>query len=276
MPTNMLQLLAERYGGKLSNCKIYDSTVCTYHPDAERPWKLIVQSGEPFSRRLQFTHKERRLIVLENRDYVNGRVNGSFASGRLSINAKLGAGFRSVQASTLTLGGHHYPIYCKAPGLSSDQEDLLRRPELISLVEDSGLREGESLFFTQGDMGFYLRNSLVDRIVRAMDRLVNLARQTEIPEEKLNLDPLPAQFHPLIPLIERWAVDDDSDRNDLLETVSKSLLQALVAEVEPYFEAIDSYLDSFHQKSPPEHAAALGRLAECALEATQHLTTKNG
>jgi hypothetical protein len=275
MSTSILRELAKRFKGKLSSCEIYDANICTSHFKADKPWELIPLSGEPFSRRLRFTYKGRRVTVLENKDYANGTVQGMFASRPFSINAKQRAGFRSEFARTLAVAGKRYAVFAETHRLSPDQEDILGRTELSSLVEESNLREGESLYFTQGEIGFYLKRPTADYVGRVVDRMVDLATKVEVPEEGLNLNLLPAQFHPLIPLIERWALSDDSDRDDLLDAARESILRALIDKVEPYLETIDLYLDSFREEPPSEQAAALGRLAECALEAKQRLSNKN-
>ncbi len=278
MSRSLLQELSKRLNGKLSKCEIYDANVCVTRSMPDRPWELIPVSGEPFSQQLQSTYRGRKVRVLENSDYANGNVKGVFASRPFSINAKQKAGFQSEYATNLTVGSKQYPIFTESGKLSSDQECVLGRPELASAVEESDLREGESLYFTKGEIGFYfhLKQTTSDRVRRVVDRIVDLAGVVEIPEDKPNFKLLPAQFHPLIPLIERWGLGDDSDRSDLLDTAAESILRALIAEVEPYFEAIDSYLDSFKERPPTDQAVALGRLAECALEARYRLNEKNG
>lgn len=93
----------------------------------------------------------------------------------------------------------------------------------------------------------------------------------EAVEQGPKLELLPVQFHPIIPMIKKWAVPDDLERNDLLDSVPKSVLRSLADEVSPYLETINSYLDSFGEMPPTEEAVSLGRLAECALEARQRL-----
>lgn len=44
-------------------------------------------------------------------------------------------------------------------------------------------------------------------------------------EQGPKLELLPVQFHPIIPMIRKWAVPDDSERDDLLDSVSKSVLR---------------------------------------------------
>ena len=270
-PTRVLQELAKRFNGKLSRCEVYDANVCTYRSVPDKPWELVTVSGEPFHQRLRCTYRGRKIKVLENRTYTNGIVTGTFASSPFSVNTKQRVGFQSEYASTLAVAGVQYPVFTEDGRLSQSQEDLLGGAELASLVEQSNLREGEMLYFTKNEIGFYLMQPTTDHVSGVIDRVIDLAERVEIAEEKLNLKLLPVQFYPLIPLIERWAFPDDSERNDLLDVASKSALRALIDEVDPFLEVIDAYLDSFREGTPSEQATALARLAECALEAKQHL-----
>lgn len=48
-------------------------------------------------------------------------------------------------------------------------------------------------------------------------------------------------------------------------------LKKFIEEVEPYLQLINSYLPSTDQDRPSEDVCALGRLAECAVEARRFL-----
>jgi hypothetical protein len=274
--STVLQELAKRFKGKLSQCTVYDANVCTTRSQPDRPWELLPVSGEPFSRRLRFTHKGRKVTVLANTSYFHGAVSGTFNSRPFTINAKQRVvGFRSEFATALFVGGDRYPVFTEDGNVSSNQKHLLSLPELVSLVALSDLQEGESLYFTKGEIGFYLKRPDTDRMSGVIDRVIELAGTVEIPEEELNLELLPAQFHPIIPTIRKWALADDSERNDLLAATPETVLRSLTDDVFPYLDAINSYLDSFRGRAPTEHAVALGRLAECAIEAKQLLDRRS-
>jgi hypothetical protein len=277
MPTmGTMQNLAKRFSAKLSRCQVYDANVCTTRSTPDKPWELIVVSGEPFFRRLRFIYKKRMVSLLANNTYVSGTVAGTFANRPVAVNARQEIGLRSDYAKTICVGADHYPIFTEDGQLSPDQEDLLNRSQVVSLLEQTGLREGESLHFTRGEIAFYLKQPTSERVSNAIERMIDIAGMLEIAEEPLNLKLLPVKFHPIIPLIEKWGVADDSDRDDLLNRAPQSALQMLTDEVGPYLEVIDSYLDSFQEGPPTEQAAALARLAECALEAKTRLGDKNG
>ena len=78
---------------------------------------------------------------------------------------------------------------------------------------------------------------------------------------------MPGTFRPLTCLIEKWGVADDDDRSSLIENADRAELKTLVAKVEPFFDSINIYLDSFGDKALDDGAMALGRLAEAAQEA---------
>jgi hypothetical protein len=243
----MLQEVATRFSGKLSSCEVYDGNVCSTRPVPDRPWELEVLAGEPFSERLRITYRGRKVVVLANSDYVHGSTDGTFESRPFTINARQRVGFRSELAETLRVGGAQYPVFTEDGRVSSEQKSLLDRPELLSMVVRAGLQSGESLHFTKGEMGFYLKWDHTDsgRIGALIGQIAALAEKAETVEPGPKLELLPVQFHPIIPMIKKWAVPDDSERNDLLDSASKSVLRSLADEVSPYLEAINSYLDSF-------------------------------
>ena len=272
-PIQVLQELAKIFKGRLSRCLVYDANVCSFRSIPDRPWELVPVSGEPFVQELRFTHNHRRIKVLGNSSYVAGSISGTFANRQLSLNAKEKLGVRSLYAGDLSAGSGKYPIFTEDGRLSQDQASLLVVPELVSLVEQSNLQEGESLHFTQGEVGFYLKLPTTNRVSSVINSAIELVAKIGMAEKKLDLKLLPMKFHPLVQLIEKWALSDDSERDDLLASATKRRLRQLVDEVDPYLQAIDSYLDSFRETTPTEQAAALGTLAECALEAKQRLHT---
>jgi hypothetical protein len=84
----------------------------------------------------------------------------------------------------------------------------------------------------------------------------------------LGLDPerLPPDLRQLVPLVEKWAVGDDVEREALLAAGSPDELRHLVETVSPLSPRINAYLDSFASGEMPEEAAMIGRLAEAVSE----------
>jgi len=92
-------------------------------------------------------------------------------------------------------------------------------------------------------------------------------------EDDRDLTELPSEFHDLIPLIARWAVGDDVDRDAMMQAATGEELQQLYAAVGPRLAAIDAYLDEHDHE---EVAPYLGMLAEAAVEAQMDLDSRAG
>jgi hypothetical protein len=106
------------------------------------------------------------------------------------------------------------------------------------------------------------RNSNADRVTRIIDAVIDLMPH----EHSADVVALPEALRPLVPLLAKWAIDDDDERSWKLRRCTRSTRQKLVDAVVPLLSAIDNFLDTFGA-NPPEEACALGSLAQAALEA---------
>lgn len=159
----VLKELKNHIGGKLSNCDVFDSNVVESTTQADRPWQLIPISGTPFSLRLKSKYKGWNIVLHENDTYVGGMLKGSFEIGVFSINEKLRGGFASKQISKLSL--NKLSVFSETGDLSPEQQFVLSRSEFEKLIQATKLRQGESLYFTNGEIGFYLKHPSVDCLV---------------------------------------------------------------------------------------------------------------
>jgi len=85
-----------------------------------------------------------------------------------------------------------------------------------------------------------------------------------------NIAALPNEFQDLQPLVDKFAISDDVEREAKMESATAAEKQRLVDSVSPRFDAINAYLDEHDDDS----AHMLGRLAEAAAEALIELTRK--
>jgi hypothetical protein len=264
----VLEKLAKRFDKRLERVELYDANVCDWRQDRES-WELVLLSGEPFSRKLRFVYKARTTRFFANRIFINGSVAGSFECGVLCINGQLRAvGSKTLYAGTASAGSSQYPVFTQDGHLSPDQKRIISLPQLSSLLGREPLGEEEKLFLTADEIGFYLKQPDLDRVARMLEGVSEVASAVgKATEPRLNLGSLPAKFRPLFPAIEMWAEFDDEDREEMLSAASDKALEDLTAQVNPYLVAIDEYLDSFGDRLPPGAATALGKLAECAVEA---------
>jgi hypothetical protein len=94
----------------------------------------------------------------------------------------------------------------------------------------------------------------------------------EIDGVEVDLDKLPSEFDELKPLIRRWAMGADTEREAAQEAASTEELEGLWRVVQPRFEAINGYLD----ENDDEEAHLLGNLAEGAMEAAYEIERRTG
>ena len=76
----------------------------------------------------------------------------------------------------------------------------------------------------------------------------------------------PDGLTPSVPLMKKWAIDDDETRSRKLRRCARSARQRLADAVVPLLPTIDHFLDSF-AASPPEGAGAPGSLVQASFEA---------
>lgn len=273
-PLDTIRQLAKQFEGRTSSINVVDTNVCkwTYPPD--RPWEATITSGEVFSRQLGFLYRGRKVRIFANSRFLEVEAIGSFGIQRLSINRVNQNDPMLLPAEPVKINRRQYLSFAGSGTHPSSHKNLFARSSFTELVRELNLQNEESLHFTAGSISVYFDRPSPSRVASILDYLINVARDVETQEEQLDLSNLPVQFHPLIPLIRKWAIDDDSDRQNFLETSSVTTLRALVDDVEPFLHAIDSYLDSFRGTPPSEEACALGRIAECVVEAKRQLETK--
>ncbi len=271
-PLAVMRELAKRYKGKISSITLLDVNVCKSVSPRARPWEFTIVSGEPFSKQFRYSYRGRQISVVGNSSFLHLSVKGSFPTQPLSVNEMNLINPQLQYAKTLTIDNTPpYPLFTETGNLSPDQRSLTEKPEFRSLIRTLNLHTEEKLNIFNDAISAYLKSPPIERVTGSIDGIIDLAENIEVATGELDFTVLPLQFRPLIPLIQKWAIADDSNREDFLENLPKAAVERFVKEVEPYLRAIDSYLDSFRDQPPSEQACALGRLAECAVEAKQYL-----
>jgi hypothetical protein len=270
-PEQLLRSFARRFSGKTSACNVHDANASTGSSSVEGSRRQISGSGA-FFLRLRLVHQGRDVLLMVNRDYLQLSCNGSFDLEPFTINVEERVGFPSRPTDTRIVG---YPVFTGDGKISSRQQRILTNSRLVELLREIQFREGESLHLFRNVIVLYLIRPAEERAVAAMGGLVGLVNDIESAEtEELEFSKLPKQFQSLVPLIKKWAIGDDQERADFQESLPRQALEAFVDEVEPYLRSIDKYLSSFGDQPPSEEAAALGRLAECAVEIKRHLESE--
>jgi hypothetical protein len=118
----------------------------------------------------------------------------------------------------------------------------------------------------------YLRRPNKDRVMAIIHAVIDLMPHDTAGRTPAEFATFPDALRPLVPLIAKWAIEDDEERSRKLRRCAKSTRQRLANAVVPLLPAIDQFLDSFGA-NPPEEACALGTLAQAALEAQSLLSS---
>jgi len=261
-----LRRLAKRFGGRVSDCVVYDANVCATTSPPGKPWKLVCISGSPLAKSVKGKHRDRKIRMHANETYVVVEVRGPYKLGLLAINLPNRIQFMSTAGTELNVAGRNIPTFVRTGGASPAQVEALRSDGIARVLEIAELGDGEGVHFYDDAAMAYLRCPSADRIAAIIEGLVDCAPATAEQADEADFDKLPARFHSLIPLVSKWSIADDDARENLLAHSPKRALKQLVEQVEPYLVSIDAYLDSCG-KTPPPEACALGTLTECALEA---------
>jgi hypothetical protein len=268
----VLRSLAREFKGRVAQCELYDANICTCRYEPDQLWKPIPVEGAPLSKRARFSYRERKIELFSNHTYFYIGIEGAFAISAFSINLKIRIGYRSVYASDIQTPHAMLPAFTQDGALSAIHKRVLDRPEFHALLDCAELQKGEGVVLSAGDIGVYLVKPGLGKVRSVVEKAIDLADAEQISDDESDLTQLPSKFHPLIPMIEKWAIADDLERQDLLDAASNAALKKLLAAVEPYLASIDSYLDSFIEPSVADAAAALGCLAETAAEIRQRLS----
>ena len=275
-----LHAVAKRLNKNVKSVQLWDPNVCDF---AVRDSIVHVPiSGLPFSDELTFKHKGRRVTILANSDWLCLSIRKSRSDSELpvvcSVNQPNKIDFRSETGLYIGNDRRHAIFLPRNDHPSSILLALLNSRITVRVVEDLIREREESLHIWKDGIDFYSKALSEGGVLQAVEHLTALLDEVlaiglRRTAQAVDYDNLPAKFRELVPLIERWVESDDADRDALLDEASDAELQELVRVVEPRFQQINEYLDSF-EGSPPESATGLGTLVECAAEARLKLSQR--
>jgi hypothetical protein len=164
-----------------------------------------------------------------------------------------------------------YKIYVSEDTYTFVKNDNLKAfwNSLAILLKKIGLSECESVFLYKNYVFFSLaaKRDLVSILDDIID-LINANKKVFKKEllKKISSKRIPENLKPLIPFLKKYSISDDSDREQLIEGMKKSEKIKLINSVQPFFDEINSYLDSFKDIPLNEEAMLLGELAELVSE----------
>lgn len=160
-----------------------------------------------------------------------------------------------------------YKVYVSDETYSFVQNDNLSKfwNSLVILLKKMGLSESESVFFYKNYILFSL--SIQRDLMSIMDEIIDLliANENTFKKESkksISSKNIPENLKPLIPFLKKYGVSDDGDREQLIAKFDGKKKKHLIKSVQPFFNEIRIYLDSFKNIPLNEEAILIGELAE--------------
>lgn len=77
---------------------------------------------------------------------------------------------------------------------------------------------------------------------------------------------VPGNLKPIIPLLKKYSVSDDVERQELIEKMTQKDKIELIKSIDPFITDIDNYLASFNETPLDNEAMLIGNLAELVSE----------
>ncbi len=169
------------------------------------------------------------------------------------------------------LAGYPYKLY-----IDEESDGSFLKEEFDGLIE-CFVRELKYLELSADESIFIYQNciclalSSTRNLTMEIDTLVDLVNKYDTlfkkeVKTKIFRKNIPVNLHPLIPLIKKWSVSDDSDREQLVDEATEKEKKRLVKTVAPYMPEINKFLDSFEDGVLSDEAILFGNLAELVSE----------
>ena len=106
--------------------------------------------------------------------------------------------------------------------------------------------------------------SIIDEIVDLLNENPAIFANTQ--KQRIFKQNIPDSLKHFIPLLKKWSLADDIEREQLLEESTESQKKKLIQSVQPHFKEINIFLDSFKDNNLSYEATLFGNLAELVSE----------
>jgi hypothetical protein len=135
-------------------------------------------------------------------------------------------------------------------------------------INELNFSEAEGVFF-HSYTGLVLKPER--NIISILDDFIKLLAENSESfwtdsKERIYAKNIPESLRLLIPLLKKWSIPDDSEREQLMDETSDRQKKNLVKKVSPYMAEINAFLDSFGDEAQSYEAMLLGNLAELVSE----------
>jgi hypothetical protein len=266
----VLQEIAKHRGSKVAPCQDFDPNVCTFTQDPRNRAALIASSGQPFLLRTAFKMGNLRIRLVANDTFL--RIMLLFDLGLEPVSLNRTDKIQMLKpAGEIVLGGRSYPLSTRNGSPPAPHSGILHDAGFLRFLATASIGKDESLHIYGNGLAVYLLSPSAERAGRIIEAGSAFLTQRPTGQQKIDLRGLPANFSPLLPLVQAWGTIDDQEREERRESVPRPALQAMIEQVKPYLPAIDAYLRQFGGAPLTEAAIALGALAEFVVETELYL-----
>lgn len=258
----LLALVARSLRSTVTRCNEGDVNVTRTEIDCSGRAKII--PAKRFTQRVKANAFGHTVEVTSNDVFLRFTIVGQFSKAAISINRA--DRIMLTKETGLTIAGGRFHVYASDRAQQchgSTVLDSLRAQDLVASIISGGQ---DSVHFYANEVVCYLfQPKSPDIVLRVIRDMISLADLLELKTRKIDQVKLPAQFSDMAPLADRWCISDDIEREEAIEAASYNDLRILIANVKPRLADIDNFLNA--ASGAADESAALGTLAECAVEA---------
>lgn len=219
-----------------------------------------------------FKYKDRRFHIYLYDDYIciQTRMKTSVAFAVNMPEKECGINIKYCRLSNTNIYISSY--------LSPDKVYMENVGKCIEMIKEYLLRfDFQRSFLFGANGGLFVFCNCVELALResseifpAIDILLEMLPVIEenFPDKPDDIDAnaIPEELRDLIPVLKKWAISDDQEREEKVDKAAKATLTRLVNRVAPKLDAINRYLDSFGDEPLSEEATMFASLAELVCE----------
>lgn len=133
----------------------------------------------------------------------------------------------------------------------------------LNLLSDEtvSIREDSLTLALHPDRNLHLILDDIIELVNNYQDILKLNRSARIFKKNV-----PESLRVLCPLLKKWAISDDGEREQAVSSLSEKQKINLVNKVDPFMNQINTFLDSFEDRPLSEEATLIASLAELISE----------
>jgi hypothetical protein len=255
-----LKELSTKLGGKIHSQDLFDINF-----DDQSSRKLVVKNYKNYKLEIEEFGKIYFIKIKVNSDFtlsINNPNRLSPIDQEIDVNDTPYKLYILKESYNSFIKGHRYN-----PFLSKNFRAFWEY--FIITINDLNLFEYETVSIREDYIGLSLDSNR--NIIPIIDDIIELISSNEkIFKKTIKLDikskNIPENLRPLFPLLKKWSIGDDVDREQLIEETGENQKKKLVSTVYPFMKEINEYLDSFRDEPLTEEAMLIGNLAELVSE----------